>query len=239
MKNRKSTIPLKLRGEMALLPEYKQCMLYGHVDPKKGIQHECGGRITKEHAVTYSGNNIQEKWAIISICAKGHAVDEFQDAGTMNKEMNQWIAYNRATDAELLKYSSPAFRRTKVDEREALNKVYGPWQQKYPINDKPIMSPIQTAQKAFWYPLTGPEKQMIQKGIEFHREVYETHLTPFEMVRQMIDSYQILIDNFTDIIDVYPQLYTLINNPRQTSHVKNNKPKSEQTSTGENGRLFN
>ena len=220
MKNSKTLIPLKLRGEMALMPEYKSCMLLGHVDPSTQMAHTCEGRITWEHAVIYGGKKIQEKWAIIAICEKGHAVDNFQDAGTMKKEMNQWIAYNRATDEELLKYSSPAFKLTKVDERIRLNKIYGPWEQKYQIVDKPIVSSVQTPSKAFWYPITGPEKDMIQKAMKFHLDVYDRNFTPFEMIRQMIDSYQILIDNFREIADVYPEIYTKINKPRQ---IKNEK----------------
>lgn len=108
-------MPLKLRKEISVDPRYRICALCGI----KG--HVCGGRITMEHALIYAGKQIQEKWAIVPICAAGQEVDEYQDAHTMNKEMNQWVALNQAKDEELLKFNKTDF----IGLRNRLNNKYG------------------------------------------------------------------------------------------------------------------
>jgi hypothetical protein len=107
---------MKLRRQLSLDPYY-------HVCARKGLhRHQCGGRITWEHALIHAGKQIQERFAIIPLCAKAHAVDHFQDGGDLSKEINQWIALNRANDDELLAISKAEdyFLR-----RAMLNKKYG------------------------------------------------------------------------------------------------------------------
>lgn len=81
----------------------------------------CSYHITMEHALIYGGNQIDEVWAIIPLCTYHHAVNEYQDGGDLDKNKNVWIALNRASDEELLKYS----RRDFISERSKLNKIYG------------------------------------------------------------------------------------------------------------------
>lgn len=110
-------IPQKVRKQIAADPSYRACKLaglHGHV---------CGGRITMEHALINAGRQIQEKWAIVSVCAAGQEVDEFQDAHTMNKELNVWVALNQATESELMAYPKTDY----LGMREKLNKKYGVW----------------------------------------------------------------------------------------------------------------
>lgn len=83
---------------------------------------ECRGRITWEHTLIYGGKQIDEAWAIIPLCEYHHAVNQFQDGGDLQKEINVWIALNRATDEELEKYSKAINYKLK---REQLNKKYG------------------------------------------------------------------------------------------------------------------
>lgn len=112
-------IPQKIKKQIDADPSYDECML------KSVKGHVCGGRSnTREHAIIFGGKRLQEKWAIISICAKAHEVDEFQDAHTMNKELNVWVAVNRATDQEL-KAISKVTDYLKV--RSRLNDKYGIW----------------------------------------------------------------------------------------------------------------
>jgi len=85
----------------------------------------CSGRITREHTLIYAGRQIDEVWAIIKICAWHHSVDEFQDSGGLNKERNVWVALNRATDEELLKYSKAV---DYIAMRKRLNQKYGEYQ---------------------------------------------------------------------------------------------------------------
>lgn len=123
MKNTFSTIPLKQRREMDADPLFKICSLYG----QKG--HECGGRVTWEHTMMFAGKKIQIKVFIIALCARGHEVDQYQDGGTMNKEMNVWVALNRA-DEEQLEVLSKA--EDLIQKRDYLNGKYGKYVQKFP-----------------------------------------------------------------------------------------------------------
>jgi hypothetical protein len=110
-------IPLKLRKEMEEDPEYQDCMLRAYPT------HICGGRRnTREHAIMWKGARLQKKWAIISCCARGHEVDQYQDAHTMDKKMNIWVALNRATDEELVEISKAV---DYIRERDRLNEIYG------------------------------------------------------------------------------------------------------------------
>ena len=57
--------------------------------------HECGGRITWEHALYYKGQRINEKYAIIPCCAKAHGVDFYQDSkNELPKKQREWVALN-------------------------------------------------------------------------------------------------------------------------------------------------
>lgn len=109
-------IPTKLKKEILANPEYKTCML------KAWPGHICGGRITLEHALIYAGRQVQARFAIIAACARGHEVDQYQDAHTMDKELNHWVALNRATDQELESISK-AFDWKR--ERQRLNGLFG------------------------------------------------------------------------------------------------------------------
>lgn len=109
-----NNIPQRLRKEIDRDPQYKICSLKGH--------GTCSGRITMEHTLIYAGRQIQEKWSIIPLCALHHEVDFFQDAHTMEKEKNVWVALNRATDDELIKYSKAV---NYLRERRRLNEKYG------------------------------------------------------------------------------------------------------------------
>lgn len=66
--------------------------------------HECEGRITREHALIYAGRQIDEAWAIVLLCAKAHNVDQFQDCGILDKRINEWIAVCRMTRRDEKRY---------------------------------------------------------------------------------------------------------------------------------------
>lgn len=128
MKNtRQSTIPDKLRKEMAEDPFYKTCCLYGQV--LNGTKHECKGNVTWEHTLIYAGSKIQEKWAIIPLCEKYHGVNWYQDSGYLVKEVNVWVALNRATYEDLKRFSKAV---NYVRERDRLNNLYGTYSQMIP-----------------------------------------------------------------------------------------------------------
>lgn len=64
----------------------------------------CAGRITWEHAMIYAGKQVNEEWAIIPLCERHHGVNNYQDGGVLDKQMNQYIALSRATEEELDRY---------------------------------------------------------------------------------------------------------------------------------------
>lgn len=83
--------------------------------------HVCDGRITFEHAMMHGGRQVDEAWAIVFLCEKAHGVGRWMDTGLLNKEINRWIALNRATDEDLKKYP----RTNWLQERAYLNGKYG------------------------------------------------------------------------------------------------------------------
>lgn len=110
-------IPKKIKEQCANDPRYSKCALTGL------LNHVCGGRVTWEHALIYAGKQIQEKWAIVPLCEKAHAVNSFQDAGTMNKEVNVWLALNQGTEDDFERFprAFPSYSEQKI----RLNRKYG------------------------------------------------------------------------------------------------------------------
>lgn len=107
-------IPAHLREQLAKDPEYSRCSLRGY--------GECDGRITWEHAIIFAGKQVQKRWAIIPLCERHHAVGSHQDAGTMDKKRNEWVALNRAIDAELRELSKA---NDYIQRRSWLNGRFG------------------------------------------------------------------------------------------------------------------
>ena len=117
-------IPVKIRKLINDDLEYHNCMLRAY------HPHVCGGRITIEHALIYAGRQADFKNALISVCARGQEVDEYQDAHTMDKKLNVWVALNRMTDEEIESISKTINYRRLLDQ---LNAIYGEY--RAPVND--------------------------------------------------------------------------------------------------------
>lgn len=98
-------IPQSHKDQIAQDPYFSKCA--------RAHEGNCGGRITIEHAWIYAGRQINEMWAYVPICAYHHEVDEYQDDGDLNKELNQFISLSRATDADLAKYPKKDWRQIK------------------------------------------------------------------------------------------------------------------------------
>lgn len=107
-------IPQELKDEIASDPYYEKCCM--------AFRGDCDGRITWEHSIVFAGKQLNEKWAIIPLCEYHHAVNKHQDGGDLNKEMNVWVALNRATDDELRAISKAI---DYLQLRERLNEKYG------------------------------------------------------------------------------------------------------------------
>lgn len=111
-------IPPKLRAEMSEDPFYQRCARKVLLD-----DHECERDPLKpwqvvewEHVETFGGSQIQSKAFIIPICWLTHR------GGLLDKEINLWIALNRASDEELKSLSKST---DYLFERERLNGIYG------------------------------------------------------------------------------------------------------------------
>lgn len=81
----------------------------------------CQGNLTWEHSLIFGGRQLDEAWAIVILCEYHHAVNQFQDGGDLNKELNVCIALNQATDEELKKVSKAI---DYIALRDRLNKKY-------------------------------------------------------------------------------------------------------------------
>ncbi len=66
--------------------------------------HICDGRSTMEHALTYRGKQIPDKWAIVRLCEWAHGVGRYALGGGLDKRKNEWIALRHAKPADLKKY---------------------------------------------------------------------------------------------------------------------------------------
>lgn len=95
-------IPESVREEIASSP------LAGFCLRRLALRdHACAGRITWEHAIYHAGRRVNEFWAIVTLCAKAHSVDEWQDRGIMFKAINEWIALSRIKDWEAVESKYP------------------------------------------------------------------------------------------------------------------------------------
>lgn len=114
-----NNIPKKLRRELERDPDfaYKGCLRRRLLHDHNCAPHPMTRQLIEwEHAFIYAGKQVQEKWAIIPICWWAHS------GPGLNKEINQWIALNRASDEDLEKYSKAINLK---EMRERLNKIYG------------------------------------------------------------------------------------------------------------------
>lgn len=110
-------MPLKLRKELSEDSEYKTCLRKVLLN-----DHECqrdplrpSQAVEWEHVIYWKGSQLQRRWCIIPICWLTHR------GPLLKKEINEWIALNRATDKELEEISKAVDYKHK---RDYLNKIY-------------------------------------------------------------------------------------------------------------------
>ncbi len=184
-------IPPKLKADFLADPAYKTCMLYGHHG------HTCEGRITFEHTLIFAGKQLQTKYAIIALCAKGHEVDNFQDAGTMVKDMNVWIALNRANDYDLMLISKAIdYKRM----RDNLNTKYGPWEQRFPT---PFVGPLADLVRKdvpfFTIHVNSYQLKLIQEAVDWHKANDGARFNTTSMLTEMIRQYKSSLEIVGDL----------------------------------------
>lgn len=99
-------IPTKIRKQIDADLFYKTCI--------RVHEGDCSGRITIEHSLIVAGRQCNELFALLPLCWSHHLVH-------LDKRYNEWVALNRATDAELLKYAKANW----IQKRNYLNTIYG------------------------------------------------------------------------------------------------------------------
>ena len=87
-------IPLKIRKQLAEDPNMKVCIYTSEDAPN----HDCGGRITFEHAIVYSGRQVTDAWATVPCC------ENHNSGRAMVKTYNRLRALEKATPEDLAKY---------------------------------------------------------------------------------------------------------------------------------------
>lgn len=90
-------IPRKLREVLAGDPWMKVCCL------RWLAWHRCEGRVQWHHVWLYAGRQINEGWAIVPLCERGHDL-----AGTLgdkeSRDAVQKISLGRSCEADRMKY---------------------------------------------------------------------------------------------------------------------------------------
>jgi len=107
-------IPQKLKQEIINDQFYKICI--------REKTHNCGGRITWEHAIIFAGKQINEKWAILPVCERHHGVNSYQDRGELDKRYHEYVALGRL-------FSLPI--EEKQIQRERYQKAWKRWQTQF------------------------------------------------------------------------------------------------------------
>lgn len=110
-------MPPKLRKECAADAFYQTCArqsaLHDHVCQMNPVTRKL---IEWEHALIFAGNQVQEKYAVVPLCWYVH------EGPGKNKDINVWIALNRATEGELAAISKAV---SYTREKTRLNQIYG------------------------------------------------------------------------------------------------------------------
>lgn len=201
-----SSIPQKLNKEMDADPFYTTCCLYGQSG------HVCDGRLTRDHALIWAGQQINKRWAILPVCERGHGVDNFQDAGDTTKEVREWVALSRATDADLMALSGdvsvgPLSKcLPMIRHKEYLSKKYGVYSRKMPPEypNKPKTSTVSVTSpfQPKWHPLTDNEVKKLEFAREFYNHVCDMPLDIRAMVEFIISEHDKMIKSMLD----YPEI---------------------------------
>lgn len=109
-------IPLVIRKKIDADPFYKSCVRLS--------EGGCDGRITIEHALQFQGRQLNELFALLPLCWRHHL------GKGLSKEYNRHVALQRATDADLAKYSRANWKTLKTH----LEKKYGPFPSKQTVD---------------------------------------------------------------------------------------------------------
>src|SRR3990167_10008951 len=101
-------IPKEVRERISKDPFFKTCARTD--DPNNH-----SGRLTVDHAIYYAGKRLNDYWCLVSVCWHHNL-----GAG-LKKNVNQAIAYSRATDEDLQKYP-----KLSIPHARAIQKLFAP-----------------------------------------------------------------------------------------------------------------
>lgn len=111
-----NNMPRKLREDLSRDQEYARgyCIYHGRF-------HGPGVKTEWHHNMIFAGRQVQERFAILSICKEVHDKANWKQV----RERLDWIMLNRASNDDLVFYSRAG---DLIRRREILNEKYGPWQ---------------------------------------------------------------------------------------------------------------
>jgi hypothetical protein len=129
----------------------------------------------------------------------------------MKKELNEWVAYSRATDEDIFALTGefedgPLRKCHRIFQRKAyLVEKYGEYKQVIPKFNDPLSSknvdtainswraekePKPEAPRKMWFEIKDDFKPLIQEAIDHHKTVDNVHFTPYTMIEMMIATYE-------------------------------------------------
>lgn len=174
MKNKKSTIPLKLREKLGNDPEYGYCALTGergtHDDP-----------IEWHHNLRFAGSNVQERFCILPLLQSVHK----QADNIIMREKLDHIMLGRDTENKLVTEYSKAVNW--AQRKIYLEEKLGPYT---PVKPLPRRKELPEPPKSNGIELTRQEWAIVYRTKEKLREIHpEAKLTPREVLNHMILSF--------------------------------------------------
>lgn len=181
-------IPPPQREAMEQMPFFRVCALAAVPG------HECEGRITWDHPLTYGGPQLIEQNWTVPLCASAHNVDYYQDAKTYKQEMSIWVALGRSTNEQILSISKA---NNYTRDKARLTEKYGVYDENEAIRvyleKHPPLIPgyasIPGPTKKNWHCVTDEQKRLIEEVIKFHRDVDGRRYTQQQIIEKMVKEY--------------------------------------------------
>ncbi len=172
---------------------------------------KCDGRITREHAIYFKGKQVNEPWAIVPLCIYHHKLEKYQGDGDLQKEINRWIAYSRATVQDLcdltgepLSYIGNKLSKVYplVMERGRMEIKYGVYDEKaaiaaYLMRPSKVEGGLKVGPSP-WYKIKDEHRQSLLKLAELYKEKIGISYSIREIIDRAIDDF--IFESHAEII---------------------------------------
>ena len=172
MKNTKSTIPLKLRAELAEDPAYSYCCLTGEAATSSD-------RIEWHHNLKFAGKNQQRRFCILPIKASIHRKADTREI----RERLNWVMWSRATLEEIAEFSKAT---NYAHELQRLVAKFGTYK---PPMMKKVSEPTKDGEKPLWYGINADRQAKLLKCCRFHNDKEGIKYSPRGLVDTLIDEH--------------------------------------------------